>query len=57
MRKLRIVFVGVLLTMPLVALNASSSVDEGDAVELQQTPEVTGYCWYFYNGRWYVTPC
>jgi len=57
MRKLRIVLAGILLTMPLFALNASSSVDEGQAVEIQRTPSVTGYCWYFLNGRWYIVPC
>ncbi len=57
MRKLRIVLAGILLTIPLFAVNAGSSVDEGEAVELQQTPSVTGYCWVFYNGRWYIVPC
>jgi len=57
MRKLRIVLAGILLTMPLFALNASSSVDEGEAMELQQTASLTGVCWYYYNGQWYMHPC
>ena len=57
MRKLRIVLAGILLTMPLFALNASSVVDDGEALELQQAPGVAGSCWYFYNGRWYIFPC
>ena len=57
MKKLRIVLAGILLTMPLFALNASSLVDEGEAVELQQTPSVTGYCWVLIGGRWYIVPC
>jgi hypothetical protein len=57
MRKLRIVLAGILLTTPLFALNASSAVDEGEALELQRTPSVTGSCWYYYNGQWYIFPC
>ncbi|HJR70670.1 MAG TPA: hypothetical protein VKA43_11560 [Gammaproteobacteria bacterium] len=57
MKRLRIVLAGILLTMPLFALNASTSVDEGGAVELQQTPRLTGYCWVNYNGQWYQVPC
>jgi len=57
MKKLRIVLAGILLTMPLFALNASSSLDEGEGVELQQAPSLTGTCWFFYNGRWYTYPC
>jgi len=57
MKRLRIALAGILLTMPLFALNASSSVDEGEGVELQQAPSLTGTCWVFYNGRWYTYPC
>jgi hypothetical protein len=57
MKRLRIVLAGILLTMPLFALNASSSVDEGEAMELQQTPSLMGVCWYYYNGQWYMHPC
>jgi hypothetical protein len=58
MRKLRIVLAGILLTMPLFALNANSSGDEeGDGVEIQQASSLTGSCWVFYNGRWYIVPC
>ena len=55
MRKLRIVLAGILLTMPLFAVNASSSVSEG--MELQQTPSLTGTCYIFWNGHWYIYPC
>jgi hypothetical protein len=57
MRKLRIVLAGILLTMPLFTLNASSLVDEGEGVEVQRAPSLTGMCWIFINGRWYVYPC
>jgi len=57
MRKLRIVLAGILLTMPLFALNASSPVDEGEGLELQQAPSLTGVCYFFWNGRWYTYPC
>jgi hypothetical protein len=56
MKNLRIVLVGILLAVPLFALNASSSVDAGP-VDVQQTPSVTGYCWVYWNGHWYVVPC
>ena len=55
MRKLRIVLAGILLTMPLFALNASSLVDEG--VDVQQTPSLTAWCWVNYGGQWYLVPC
>jgi hypothetical protein len=57
MRKLRIVLAGVLLTMPLFALNASSLVDEGAGLEIQQTPKLTGWCYVYMNGHLYVVPC
>jgi hypothetical protein len=50
MKRLRIVLAGIVLTMPLFALNASSSVDEGEALALQQAPSLTGYCWMYYDG-------
>ena len=45
MKRLRIVLAGILLTMPLFALNASSSVDESEGVDLQQAPGLTGTCY------------
>lgn len=57
MKRLRIVLAGILLTMPLFALNASSSVDEGQGVDLQQAPSLTGMCYIYWNGHWYIFPC
>jgi hypothetical protein len=57
MRKLRIVLAGISLTMPLFALNASSPVDEGEAMERQQVPSLTGVCYVYWNGYWYAVPC
>jgi hypothetical protein len=57
MKRLRIVLAGILLTTPLFALNASSLVDEGQVLEVQQTTSLTGSCWVYYNGRWMLIPC
>jgi hypothetical protein len=57
MKRLRIVLAGILLTMPLFALNASSSVDEREGVEVQQAPGLTGTCYIYWNGHWYTYPC
>ena len=55
MRKLRIMLAGVLLTMPLFALDASSLSDE--ALDVQQTTNLTGWCYYYFNGQIYYYPC
>ena len=57
MKKLRIVLAGVLLTLPLLNLNASPSIDVPDAAKLEQTHGLTGTCYMYWNGRWYSYPC
>lgn len=57
MKRLRIVLAGILLTMPLFAVNASSSGDEGEGLEVQHAPSLTGSCWVYYGGRWWIVPC
>jgi hypothetical protein len=56
MKKLRTVLAGILLTLPLFALNASSVAIEGEGLEIQQ-PSVTGWCLVFFAGYWWVVPC
>jgi hypothetical protein len=57
MKKLRIMLAGILLTMPLFALNASAPVTLVEGVHVQQSPSATGYCWVYWNGQWYLVSC
>jgi hypothetical protein len=57
MKKLRIVLAGVLLSLPIMALNASA-LTKGDApVGLNPTHSVTGWCWVYFMGRYIAIPC
>jgi hypothetical protein len=57
MKRLRVVLVSVLLTLPLLSLDASPSFDTGDAATLEQTHRLAGTCYMFWNGQWYPYPC
>jgi hypothetical protein len=57
MKKLRTVLAGILLTLPLFALNASPSLIESEALEVQDGTNVTGWCLVFFMGYWMVVPC
>jgi hypothetical protein len=46
-----------LLAQPIVALNASTAVDETVAMEIGQTQQQGGCCWMLIMGRWYCMPC
>lgn len=57
MKKLRNVLIGALLVLPVLLLDASASAKENVAVGLSSTTSLTGTCWFFMNGRWYLLPC
>ena len=57
MKKLLTVFAGVLLTMPLAALDASALTSVEPAIDAGPAPSVTGTCWYWIAGRWVPIPC
>jgi hypothetical protein len=57
MKTLRVVVAGMLLTLPLLSLNASPSVEVGEAAKLEQTHKLTGTCYVYWNGNWYPYPC
>jgi hypothetical protein len=56
MKKLLTVLVGVLLTMPVAALD-SSTVSVESTVASVSVPSVTGTCWVYYAGHWWMIPC
>ena len=59
MKKLRIVLAGVLLSLPIMALNASSlpTAQPPAGAGLNTTHSVTGWCWIYFMGRYIAVPC
>jgi hypothetical protein len=57
MNKLRTILAAALLTMPVIALNASAVVEEPTGIELNQLQQQSGCCWMLIGGRWYCVPC
>jgi hypothetical protein len=57
MKKLRNVLAGVLLSLPIMALNASALTKEDAPVGLNPTHSVTGWCWVYFMGRYIAIPC
>ena len=57
MKKLRNVLAAALLTIPVLALNASTLADYTDEVVVRPTPSVTACCWVYFMGRWMCIPC
>jgi hypothetical protein len=57
MKKLRIVLAGVLLSLPIMALNASALTKEDAPVGLNPTHSVTGWCYVYFMGRYIAIPC
>jgi hypothetical protein len=57
MNKLRTILAAALLTMPVVALNASTVVDVPTGAQLSPTQPVASCCWMLIGGRWYCVPC
>lgn len=56
MRKLRTFLAAALLTIPLT-LNAGALTAEVEPGGIQSTQSLTGTCWVYYGGRWWVYPC
>jgi hypothetical protein len=57
MKKLRNLLAAALLTLPVVALNASTVADAAKGAELNPTRPVAGCCYVLFMGRWYCMPC
>lgn len=56
MNKLRTILAAALLTMPVIALNASTVADEPTGIEVNSPPQQS-CCWAIIMGRWYCVPC
>jgi hypothetical protein len=57
MKKLRVVLAGVLLSLPIMALNASMLTTDEAPAGLSSTHSVTGWCYIYFMGRYYAVPC
>ena len=57
MKKLRVVLAGVLLSLPMMALNASALTTEEAPAGLSSTHSVTGWCYVYFMGRYIAVPC
>lgn len=57
MKKLRNVVAGILLSLPLLALNASTLTKEEAPAGLNPTHSVTGWCYVYFMGRYIAIPC
>ena len=56
MKKLRNVLAAVLLTIPVLTINAGT-VTAATGSELRPTHPVTACCYQYFMGRWYCFPC
>jgi len=57
MQQLRTFLAAVLLTIPVLTLNASTLTTEVEAGGIQSTQSLTGTCYYYMGGRWWYYPC
>ena len=57
MSKLRNLLLIALVMMPAVTLNASSLTPADARPGFGGPQPVTGSCWVYMNGRWYILPC
>jgi hypothetical protein len=57
MKKLRIVFAGVLLSLPLMVLSAAPVTKDVAPAGLNGTHSVTGWCYIYFAGRYWLVPC
>lgn len=57
MKKLRNVLAGVLLSLPIMALNASAFTTDEAPAGLSTTHSVTGWCFVYFAGRYIAVPC
>jgi len=55
--KVRNLLLVALVMMPAVTLNASSLTGADARPGLSAPQPVTGSCWVYMNGRWYLLPC
>jgi hypothetical protein len=57
MSKLRTILAAALLILPVLALNASTLVEEAAEIEVGQTQQQSSCCWVLFIGSWYCVPC
>ena len=57
MKRLLTVLAAALLTIPVLSLNATSLVDSDKGSAINATHGVTGTCFVYYMGRWWLIPC
>ncbi|HUQ50590.1 MAG TPA: hypothetical protein VM692_00125 [Gammaproteobacteria bacterium] len=57
MTKVRNLLLIALVMMPAVTLNASSLNNAEPRPGVGAPLQVTGSCWVYMNGRWYLLPC
>lgn len=57
MKTLKNLLIGALITLPVMALNASTIVDVAQGVEVRPTRQVVDCCQTLINGKWYCLPC
>jgi hypothetical protein len=57
MKKLRNVLAAALLTIPVLALDASALPATATGSELNPTRSVAATCYVYFMGRWYSYPC
>ena len=56
MNKLRTILAAALLTMPVIALNASTAAEEPTGIQVSSPPQQS-CCWILIMGRWYCYYC
>ena len=56
MTKLRNLIAAALLTLTVASLNASAAT-AADSAGLNPVHSVTGSCWIFMGGHWWLIPC
>jgi hypothetical protein len=56
-KKLRNVLAGLLLSLPLLALNAAPVTTDTAPAGLNGTHSVTGWCYIYFAGRYWQVPC
>jgi len=54
--KLRILLGGCLLSLSLT-LNAHAFTTSGELAGLDAPQQQSGWCWFYYMGRWIQFPC
>jgi hypothetical protein len=57
MKKLRVLVTAALLTLTLGTLNAADFTAPEHPDGMSSTQSQTGWCWFYFMGRWYYLPC